>query len=105
MPTEVYREVAPKLSRLGDRLLTEVSVMARDAELNQPRLEQYDAFGHRVDRLIIAKGWTDMHDFAAEEGLVATAYERAYGEHSRMVQMAMVRLWESWEGTSEQARA
>ena len=91
MPPTVYREAAGKLSRLGERMLTDVRAMALDADTNLPRLEQYDAFGHRVDRLMVAKGWTDMHDVAAQEGLVATAYERQYGEHSRVLQMAMVR--------------
>ena len=99
LPADVFREVSPQLSRLGQRMITDVGQMAQDAETNLPRLEQYDAFGHRVDRLIVANGWRQMHDVAAEEGLVATAYERKYGEHSRLVQMAMVRCrvaWEKW---------
>ena len=91
LPADAFREVSPQLSRLGLRMITDVGQMAQDAETNLPRLEQYDAFGHRVDRLIVANGWRQMHDVAAEEGLVATAYERKYGEYSRLVQMAMVR--------------
>jgi len=63
-----------------------------DAEANPPRLEQYDAFGHRVDRLLTPEGWRKLFEASAREGLVAIAYERAYGQHSRLYQIAKVRF-------------
>ena len=40
-----------------------------------------------------SKGWRCLHDVAAEEGLVATAYERRYGEFSRVYWAAKVMLF------------
>jgi hypothetical protein len=48
--------------------------------LNPPRLEQYDAWGKRIDRLVTSDAWKRMKVISAEEGLIAIAYERKFGE-------------------------
>lgn len=54
--------------------------MGWECELNLPRLEQYDAWGKRVDRLITCSAWKELKTVAAEEGLISIAYERKFGE-------------------------
>jgi hypothetical protein len=89
-PAPVVAAIEPDLRRLGAAVVGELQAYGDDAEANLPRLEQYDAFGHRVDRLVTAEGWRRLHDVAAREGLVATAYERTYGPYSRLYQVAKV---------------
>ncbi len=59
------------------------------APLVQPAtLTQYDEFGRRVDRLHTSEGWRKIEEFTIKEGYNAVAYEREYGEHSRIFQFA-----------------
>jgi len=44
-----------------------------------------------VDKLNTSEGWKKLHDVAAEEGIVAIAYERKQGEFSRLYQFGKVR--------------
>ena len=66
------------MERFGNRVATDVYEMGRDAELNPPDLQHFDAWGRRVDQLITSEGWRKLHDVSAEEGLIAIAYERKY---------------------------
>ncbi len=58
----------------------------------EPRLSQWDAWGNRVDAIELTPLWKDMARVTAEEGLVATAYERRHGAASRIHQFALVYL-------------
>ncbi|CAO3703817.1 unnamed protein product [Rhizopus stolonifer] len=60
---------------------------------NYPRLKQYDAWCKRVDEITTSQGWKDLNNVAAEEGLVAIAYERKYNEYSRIYQFAKQYLY------------
>jgi alkylation response protein AidB-like acyl-CoA dehydrogenase len=62
-------------------------------ETNQPYLQQYDSWGGRVDNLHTCASWKAQHVVAAEEGLIATGYERKYGARSRVVQFAKMLLY------------
>lgn len=66
--------------RFGERIVTEIDSLGRQCELNPPRLQQYDAWGRRVDRIITCDAWTRLKHISAQEGLVASGYERTYGE-------------------------
>ena len=68
------------LIRFGERVATEIYELGLQCEREQPQLVQYDAWGNRVDQLITGAAWKRQHDIAAEEGLIATAYEGKYGE-------------------------
>jgi len=48
---------------------------ARNAQENHPRLEQFDSYGRRIDKLHLSEGWKRQAQFAAEDGIVAMAYE------------------------------
>lgn len=78
------------LRRLGARVVSEeMLAMAERAELEPPRLDTWDAWGRRVDRLTTSEGWRFMRPIAAEEGIVATGYERdQWKEHARLFQLS-----------------
>ena len=59
----------------------------------EPALEQWDAWGKRVDRIKLTPLWRRAEEIAAREGLVALAYEAPLGRHSRVLQFALVYLF------------
>ncbi|KAF8935189.1 hypothetical protein BGZ58_005182 [Dissophora ornata] len=73
-------------------------VLTTRMEEDQPRLRQYDSWCRRVDELIVTEAWTKQKEIAAREGVVAIAYERKYGQYSRIYQMAKLMLWTSGSG-------
>jgi len=52
----------------------------------------------RVDELLVTEAWDKQKGIAAREGVVAIAYERKYGQYSRIYQMAKLMLWTSGSG-------
>jgi alkylation response protein AidB-like acyl-CoA dehydrogenase len=64
---------------------------------DEPKLVPWDAWGHRIDKIELSPLWKEAQKIAAERGVVGAAYERKYGEHSRMLQFSLVYLLEpSW---------
>lgn len=64
------------LEAMGDRLSGVYLQAARNAEENVPRLEQFDTYGRRIDKLHLSEGWQLQKKYAAEDGIVALAYEQ-----------------------------
>ncbi len=93
LPDRVYGRIGEGLHRLGARAAGDLADAAADAEAHPPQLSRYDAWGQRVDRIETAAGWRALHEAAAEEGVVATAYEQADGEYSRAHQFARLYLF------------
>src|SRR5690606_23124801 len=93
LPNEVLKEIAPDLERFGARVTGEFLEWARDAEVNQPYLTQFNAWGNRVDEITVSQGWKNFDKAAAEEGLVAIGYERKYAEHSRLYQFTKLYMF------------
>ncbi|HEX6551024.1 MAG TPA: hypothetical protein VF117_10160 [Gammaproteobacteria bacterium] len=93
LPAEMLAGLRPGLSRLGARAAGEMLTMAADAEAHPPRHVPYDAWGRRIDYIEVAEGWQALHRVAAEEGIVATAYERQQGTWSRVHQSARLYLY------------
>ncbi|MBU1189412.1 MAG: acyl-CoA dehydrogenase family protein [Gammaproteobacteria bacterium] len=93
LPAAVLTAVQPELQQLGQLACGDMLAMAADAEANPPRLQQFDAWGRRIDRIATAAGWQQLHDIAAREGLVATAYQRQHGQWSRLHQFAKLFLY------------
>lgn len=92
-PSEGLEEITPDLINLGKRTANEFIDWARDAEINEPHLVQFDAWGNRKDEIIVAQGWKNLEKAAAEEGLVAIGYERKYAEFSRLYQFVKLYLY------------
>jgi hypothetical protein len=61
-------------------------------QLKEPTLTQYDAWGNRVDLLQVSEGWKTLKAFACREGVISIAYERKFGEKSRVYQFAKTML-------------
>ena len=93
LPPEVLREVEPSLAELGEMAGGELYRAQSEDRLNEPRLTQWDAWGERVDRIEVSPLWRVAERIAAERGLVATAYERRHGRHSRTHQLALAYLF------------
>jgi Adaptive response protein AidB N-terminal domain len=77
---QIIPEVFDDLEQFGHRIVTTIDILGKECEQNPPRLEQFDAWGKRVDKLITTPAWKEMKCISAEEGLIAIAYERKYGE-------------------------
>ncbi len=93
LPSWTGNEVEPRIFRMGARAASDLLQLSRAAELEPPRLVQFDAWGRRVDRIETSAAWRAIHAIAAEEGLVSVAYERRHGEYSRLVQFALLYLF------------
>jgi putative acyl-CoA dehydrogenase len=93
LPAETFHEIETDLHRLGNRSVGEIAHWGAEAERNPPKLVPFDPWGRRIDRIDTARGWQELERIAAEEGIVATAYERAHGPHSRLHQMVRLFLF------------
>lgn len=95
LPEDVLADAAQQLDALGERTGGELAALARRAEAHPPRHVPYDAWGNRVDRVEVDPAWTRLVVIGAEAGLVATAYEPRWGAAARVVQVALLQLFES----------
>ena len=93
LPSAVLTDVEPDLRRLGQRAVTDILALSEEAEAAPPRHVPYDAWGKRVDRIETSDAWRELDRISATEGIVATAYERAHGIHSRIDQFARLYLF------------
>ena len=96
VPERHHGEIASELHQLGDLAVTYYAKQLLDRE-NEPVLTQWDAWGNRIDRIEVTQLWKEAAKIAAERGVVGSAYERKFGEHSRILQFSLVYLLEpSW---------
>jgi putative acyl-CoA dehydrogenase len=93
LPANMRAEIEPDLRRLGHRAVNDILALGESAEASPPRHVPYDAWGRRVDRIDTSDAWRELDRISATEGIVATAYERAYGAHSRIDQFARLYLF------------
>ncbi|HEY2065081.1 MAG TPA: acyl-CoA dehydrogenase family protein [Gemmatimonadaceae bacterium] len=93
LPQAMRDEIEPELRALGARAAGEWLALADAAEANPPRHVPYDAWGRRVDDIVVSDAWQALDRISAETGMVATAYERAHGALSRVHQMVKLYLF------------
>jgi acyl-CoA dehydrogenase len=93
LPADMLAEIEPGLSAMGELAGGELYRFQLADRENEPVLTHWDAWGKRVDRIEVTPLWREAERIAAERGLVATAYERAHGLHSRLHQFALVYLF------------
>lgn len=115
IPPSQLSAIDADLNRFGERVANDILDMHDDACEHPPSLRQYDNWvsariivasshssrwrqGQRIDVIETSKGWRCLHDVAAEEGLVAIAYEREHGELSRVHWAAKVLLFSPSSG-------
>ncbi len=93
LPEEMRGEISPGLRDLGELAGGDLYRQNVAERLDEPKLVTWDAWGKRVDHIELTPLWKRAARIAAEEGLIATAYERAHGASSRVHQMAKVYLF------------
>jgi len=93
LPPKMLDEIEADLRRLGNRAATDILALGESAEASPPRHVPYDAWGRRVDRIETSDAWRELDRISATEGIVATAYERRHGAHSRIDQFARLYLF------------
>jgi acyl-CoA dehydrogenase len=95
LPPEVHEEVVPSLAEMGHLAANELKVLSDelDSAAHEPRLRPFDAWGRRVDTVETSPLWDRIGAIGQEKGVVATAYERVHGEHSRVHQFALAYLY------------
>ncbi|XP_013397159.1 acyl-CoA dehydrogenase family member 11 [Lingula anatina] len=98
IPHKFFTEISSDLEKFGHRVATDIYELHLECDRNPPTLEQYDAWGNRVDRLHTCHAWKKMHDISAEEGVIAIAYERQYEQFSRLYQIAKMSLFQASSG-------
>src|SRR5215475_1446878 len=99
LPDDMRAEIEPDLHRLGERAVTEIASLGDAAEAQPPRHVPYDPWGRRVDDIVVSDAWRALDRISAEEGIVATAYERRHGALSRVHQMAKLYLFHAPSAT------
>ncbi len=92
-PADMLAEVEPDLVRFGERVVGDIADWGRQAESQEPRLIQYDAWGRRIDQIEVSRGWQELDRISAEEGLVSLGYTRQFGPLSRVHQFAKLYLF------------
>jgi len=95
LPREVLTGsgVEGDLERWGERVVTEVWNLGQECGAREPYLEQTDAWGHRVDRVVTCEAWKKQKAIAAEEGLVSIPYTGTNGPHDRLYQVAKLLMY------------
>ena len=90
---DMLAEIEPDLIAMGELSGGELYRFQLADRENEPLLTQWDAWGNRVDRIEVSPLWREAERIAAEQGLVATAYERQHGLYSRVHQFALAYLF------------
>ena len=93
LPEQALADAAPALTRMGALAGGELYAQQLAERGLEPVLEQWDAWGNRVDRIALTPLWRRAEELAAREGLVALAYEAPLGRHSRVLQLALAYLF------------
>ena len=93
LPPDVLAAIEPELRDMGELAGGELYRLAMATRGDEPRLRSWDAWGHRVEEIELTRLWQRAAPIAHERGLIAAAYERKYGEYSRILQMSLVHLF------------
>ncbi|ETN45971.1 uncharacterized protein HMPREF1541_00153 [Cyphellophora europaea CBS 101466] len=91
LPHDIYDQISPKLEQFAaESISPQVNEWIANAEVQQPYVKQYDAWGRRypVDKLVTSDGWKRLGEWGARNGVVAHGYEPTYGPHRRIIQHA-----------------
>ncbi|MEO0336900.1 MAG: acyl-CoA dehydrogenase family protein, partial [Pseudomonadota bacterium] len=91
--TDMFESIDATLHSLGQDIVEDVDPIGRRAELSEPKLVPYSAWGKPVYDIEVSQHWIWLHHWSAKNGLIADGYERAYGEQTRVFQMAKLHLF------------
>lgn len=94
LPDPVREAITGELRELGELaggpLYRRLVAEGKD----EPRLVQWDAWGHRIDDIELTPLWRDLQKIAAEYGIVGAAYDDQHGQYARIHQFALTYLFE-----------
>lgn len=93
LPADVLAAVEPHLQEVGGLASGTWLALSQQAERELPELITFDPWGRRIDEIRMSSGWTRLEGEAARHGIVAAAFERQFGEWSRVYQMALLYLF------------
>lgn len=96
---DTARAMAPLFESMADLSAGELYERYLSDPRAEPRLVSWDPWGKRQDHIELPGLWQRAAEIAATHGVVATAYERAYGAESRIAQMALAYLFAPSAGT------
>jgi alkylation response protein AidB-like acyl-CoA dehydrogenase len=94
LPAPLLDAVAPALDELGALAGGPLYERSLAEYRDEPTLVHWGAWGERVDAIRLTPLWQTVSRLAAQRGLVAAGYDRAYGPHGRTVQHALAYLLE-----------
>ena len=83
IPTQEFDPINKDLSQFGERVRTDIWRLGQQCEAQPPYLKASSPWGHRDLELITSEAWKAQKNVAAEEGLVAIAYEKEFQQYSR----------------------
>ncbi len=93
LPAQMLKSIEREFIELGELAGGELYRLQLADRLNEPVHTPWDAWGNRIDHIEVSPLWKQAERLAAERGLIATAYERHNGRHSRIHQFALVHLF------------
>jgi putative acyl-CoA dehydrogenase len=96
---DAYLLLMPTLENFAEEIINRVKDFADQAELNPPYLENYDVFGHRIDRLNLHPGWQALRKFSQQNRLVALGYDKKLKNARRLAQSAFQILFSAYSST------
>lgn len=100
LPLEVFAEAEPDFAAMGARA-PELMALAQVAEANVPRLETYDGWGARTDRIIVDPAWLRLVEIGQQAGVVGIPYEGRFGAYARVVQFGVLDLFNGVSATAD----
>jgi acyl-CoA dehydrogenase len=96
LPSWIERTVGEPAVTAELRALGEVAIDTYARQLadrtNEPTLTQWDAWGHRIDRIEVSPLWVEAQVLAAKHGMVAAGYEATLGARARTHQFGVVHV-------------
>lgn len=99
LPEDAYLLMLPKLLNLGEEVMRRVRPWGENAEKNPPTVDNYDAFGRRIDRLNLPQGWIRLKKFASLNRLVGMGYDKKLRRASRVSQAAAQLMFSAYSST------
>ena len=89
----MFAAIEESLDQMGERAAGELLRLAHEHRKVEPEWIAFDAWGRHVDEVRVNAAWRRYREVAAEDGLIATGYERRFASHSRVHQFALVYLF------------
>ncbi len=98
LPKEYVAQIEGDLTAFGEKVATTLYDLHMEAERQPPRVDHFDSWGKRVDKLITSDAWKQLKRVSATEGVISIAYERKYEQYSRLYQILKLYMFSPSSG-------